>query len=87
MRFFIFILYLLLFDTLVAQKSNDRISNMSSDSVTYAKIRTELQKAGTPIGPMDLLIASQAISKDLILVSNNTREFQRVQNLKLENWV
>jgi tRNA(fMet)-specific endonuclease VapC len=59
----------------------------SSDSVTYAKIRTELQKAGTPIGPMDLLIASQAISKDLILVSNNTREFQRVQNLKLENWV
>ncbi len=59
----------------------------SSDSVTYAKVRTELQKAGTPIGPMDLLIASQAISKDLILVSNNTREFQRVQNLKLENWV
>ncbi len=41
MRFFIFILYLLLFDTLVAQKSNDRITNMSSDSVTYANLKKE----------------------------------------------
>jgi len=59
----------------------------SSDAFIYGKIRKELQLSGTPIGPMDLLIASQAISKDLILVSNNMREFQRVQNLKLENWV
>jgi tRNA(fMet)-specific endonuclease VapC len=58
-----------------------------SDSIIYGKIRNQLQLSGTPIGPMDLLIASQAISKDLILVSNNIREFQRLQNLKLENWV
>ncbi len=59
----------------------------SNDAFIYGKIRNELQRAGTPIGPMDLLIASQAISKDLILVSNNTKEFQRINNLKLENWV
>ena len=50
-----------------------------------AKIRFELKHA--LIGPMDILIAGQARAYDIILVSNNTREFSRVRGLKLENWV
>ena len=53
----------------------------------YARQRKLLKEAGTPIGEMDLLIASQALGDDLTLVTNNTREFERVQGLKLENWV
>lgn len=53
----------------------------------YARQRKLLREAGTPIGEMDLLIASQALGDDLTLVTNNTREFERVQGLKLENWV
>ena len=53
----------------------------------YAWQRKLLKDAGTPIGEMDLLIASQALGDDLTLVTNNTREFERVQGLKLENWV
>ena len=53
----------------------------------YARQRKLLKEAGTPIGEMDLLIASQALGEDLTLVTNNTREFQRIEGLKLENWV
>ena len=53
----------------------------------YARQRRLLQEAGTPIGEMDLLIASHALAAGLILVTNNTREFERVEGLKLENWV
>ena len=53
----------------------------------YARQRRLLKEAGTPIGEMDLLIAAQALGDDLTLVTNNTREFERVQGLKLENWV
>ncbi len=52
----------------------------------YGKIRTELEKKGTPIGPMDTLIAGHAKSKGLILVTNNTREFNRVAGLTVEDW-
>ncbi len=52
-----------------------------------AKIRSDLKRKGKPIGPYDLLIAGIALSNDLILVSNNIREFQRVDGLKLDNWV
>lgn len=55
-------------------------------AVEYGKIRSILEKKGTPIGPMDMLIAACAISKGLTLVSNNTREFSRIENLGLENW-
>lgn len=64
----------------------DIINFDSSDAMVYGRIRNELRKAGTPIGSNDLLIASQAISRDLILVSNNEKEFQRVPNIKLESW-
>ena len=52
----------------------------------YGKICAYLQKRGTPIGTMDMLIAAHALSQDLTLVTNNVREFERVPNLKVENW-
>ncbi len=52
----------------------------------YAEIRAWLKKRGTMIGANDLLIAAHARSLGLILVTNNTREFRRVQQLTIENW-
>lgn len=52
-----------------------------------AKIRNNLQKLGTPIGAYDIQIAAIAISLNMTLLTNNTREFERVKGLKLENWV
>jgi tRNA(fMet)-specific endonuclease VapC len=52
----------------------------------YAKIRAELKSRGTMIGANDLLIAAHARSLNSILVTNNTREFERVPKLKVENW-
>ena len=54
---------------------------------TYATIRLALEAAGTPIGGNDLLIAAQARSRKLTLVTANVREFQRVPKLKVENWL
>ena len=53
----------------------------------YGKLRSSLEKKGTPIGNMDMLIASHALSNNCTLVSNNLREFKRVPRLKYENWV
>ena len=53
----------------------------------YGKIRADLERKGTPIGPLDMMIAGHAKSAGCILVTNNTREFSRVAGLKLENWV
>ena len=53
----------------------------------YGKIRAFLEKQGTLIGPLDLMIAAHALSLNLTLVTNNTKEFARVPHLKLENWV
>jgi tRNA(fMet)-specific endonuclease VapC len=58
-----------------------------SASEGYGKIRTDLERKGTPIGPLDLLIAAHAMSLDLTLVTNNESEFNRVVGLKVENWV
>lgn len=52
----------------------------------YGRIKAELEKKGTPIGPMDTLIAGHARSSGLILVTNNTREFSRVAGLAVEDW-
>jgi tRNA(fMet)-specific endonuclease VapC len=49
-------------------------------------IRAELASRGTPIGPYDVLIAGQAVARDLILVTHNTREFGRVPGLQIEDW-
>jgi tRNA(fMet)-specific endonuclease VapC len=59
----------------------------SQDADAYAQVRAKLEKAGTPIGPMDTLIGAQAISRHLTLVTNNEREFSRISGLSLENWV
>ena len=53
----------------------------------YGRIRADLEAQGKPIGPMDMLIAGHAKSKGLILVTNNTREFTRVEGLTVEDWV
>ena len=50
-------------------------------------IRSELAKAGTPIGPYDQMIAGHARSRGLIVVTNNLREFERVPGLRVEDWV
>ena len=52
----------------------------------YGAIRTYLQNNGTPIGPLDMLIAAHAKSENMILVTNNVREFERVPELEIENW-
>src|SRR6185369_124510 len=57
-----------------------------ADSI-YGEVRAALEKAGQPIGPNDLLIASQALALGLTLVTDNIREFERVPGLKLENWL
>ena len=56
-------------------------------AVQYGLIRASLESQGKPIGSMDMLLAAQAKSRDLVLVTNNEKEFQRIEGLKLENWV
>jgi len=60
--------------------------NHAADAAAYARVRAKLERAGTPIGPLDTLIAAQAIARELTLVSNNEKEFGRVSGLDLENW-
>lgn len=50
------------------------------------EIRAYLQSKGTPIGPYDVQVAGVAMARDLILVTRNTREFERVPGLRVENW-
>lgn len=52
----------------------------------YGDIRSYLQSRGTPIGPLDMLIAAHARAEGVTLVTNNIREFERVPELDLENW-
>ena len=58
----------------------------AEDGRRAGELRAHLAKAGQPIGPYDVLIAGQALAKDLTLVTRNTREFQRVEGLRVENW-
>jgi tRNA(fMet)-specific endonuclease VapC len=58
----------------------------SNDATSYAQVRAKLERAGTPIGPLDTLIAAQAVARKLVLISNNESEFSRVAGLRLENW-
>jgi len=65
----------------------DIIDFNDEDAEVYGLIRANLEKKGLVIGPYDMQIAAQAISRDIILVTNNTKEFERIENIKLENWV
>jgi tRNA(fMet)-specific endonuclease VapC len=53
----------------------------------YGQLRAELQSAGRPAGPLDMLICAHARSEGMILVTNNLREFSRMPGLRVENWV
>ena len=53
----------------------------------YAQLRHDLQSKGQTIGSLDMLIAAHALALDVVLVTNNTKEFERIEKLKLENWV
>jgi len=55
-------------------------------ALIYGQIRAKLAASGTPIGPNDLLISSIALANNLIVVTHNTREFSRVEGLRLEDW-
>lgn len=53
----------------------------------YGDLRADLERRGTPIGPLDTMIAAHALSQQALLVTNNTREFAKVPGLQLDNWV
>jgi len=65
----------------------DIVEFNDNDAEVYGLIRAELEQKGQVIGPYDMQIAAQALTRDLILVTNNTAEFTRIPKLKLENWV
>ncbi|MCM1577739.1 MAG: type II toxin-antitoxin system VapC family toxin [Ruminococcus sp.] len=58
----------------------------SSAASEYGKICARLRRKGTPIGTMDMLIAAHARSQNLIIVTHNVREFEHIENLKIEDW-
>ena len=63
------------------------IASFDEDAAhAYGNIRTTLEKAGTPIGAMDMLIAAHAVSMGVTLVTNNTREFSRIPTLDIVDW-
>jgi tRNA(fMet)-specific endonuclease VapC len=55
-------------------------------AMEYGLIRASLESKGKPVGPMDLLLAAQAKAHNLILVTNNEKEFARIDGLRIENW-
>ena len=59
----------------------------TEDAEAFGAIRAYLEKRGTVIGAYDMQIAAQAMTRNLILITNNSREFRRIPSLKLENWV
>ncbi|MBO4474966.1 MAG: type II toxin-antitoxin system VapC family toxin [Clostridiales bacterium] len=59
----------------------------ADDAITAGRIRAELAQKGTPIGPYDLQIAAQGLSRRLVVVTHNTDEFRRVPDLQVEDWV
>ena len=63
------------------------VSFGNQEAERYATVRAELDRAGTPIGPNDLVIAAITAENDGILVTNNEKEFKRVSGLKIENWM
>jgi len=67
--------------------SNIRILNFDDNAaIEYGKIRADLKRRGKPISMMDSLIAAHAIASDQILVTNNIREFERVNGLRIVDW-
>jgi tRNA(fMet)-specific endonuclease VapC len=65
----------------------DIVDFNDTDAEMYGMIRADLEKRGQIIGPYDMQIAAQAMTRDLILVTNNVREFCKIPNIQLENWL
>jgi len=90
-------LYYGVFNSTNIEKNNTNLANFfiglkildfdSGASMEYGQICANLRKKGTPISQMDMLIAAHAKSRNLTLVTNNTREFERVEDLQLEDWL
>lgn len=86
-----------------AEKSNDPAANLGqlegfaarldifpfgdNEAKQFGQIRSELETKGNLIGPYDMMIAGHARSQGLVLVTNNLREFKKVDGLRVENWV
>ena len=67
--------------------ANIEILNFDVDAADcYGKIKADLDKKGTPIDPLDMMIAGHAMSMGYAVVTNNVKEFSRVPDLKIENW-
>ncbi|ABZ94682.1 VapC-like nucleic acid-binding protein [Leptospira biflexa serovar Patoc strain 'Patoc 1 (Ames)'] len=62
------------------------LSFEQKDTFAFGKIKSDLRKSGKMIGTMDALLAAQSVSRNLIFVTNNTKEFERINNLKIEDW-
>ncbi len=60
---------------------------MADDAENFGRIRAYLNKKGTPIGAYDLQLAAQCLSRDMCMITNNVKEFERVPLLKYENWI
>lgn len=63
-----------------------RLDFDAAAAAAFGRVRRVLESQGAPIGPYAMLIAGQALSRDLVLVTDNVREFGRIQGLRLENW-
>jgi tRNA(fMet)-specific endonuclease VapC len=83
-------------NSLTPQKNRDIVEKFSGqvtilpiyDSINlYAKEKARLRKSGTMISDFDLLIGSTSVEKELIMVTENVREFERISNIKIENWI
>ena len=72
---------------LTATEGMELLPYLADDAAIYARIRAQLEKSGQPIGPVDTLIAAQALRHKLVMVTANMAEFQRVPGLKCENWL
>ena len=59
----------------------------ADDAISAGRVRAYLEQIGRPIGPYDLLIVAQGLSRDISVITHNTDEFNRVPKLKLEDWV
>jgi tRNA(fMet)-specific endonuclease VapC len=57
-----------------------------ADAIAYGRLKVDLRKKGELIGPIDMLLAAQALNKEMLFVTNNVKEFKRVDGLRIEDW-
>ena len=57
-----------------------------ADAIAYGRLKSKLKKEGRIIGPIDMLLAAQALGKDMIFVTNKVSEFKRIDGLRVEDW-